>query len=309
VNLSHRQPRMSRRCALPSFARAMAHRGHQIVLMTRTSLDDEDPGVSGEELAQALDTHEWATPLHLAVKPKRDPLLRESSEPETLAKPLEQALTGMVFPAAWRASSVIGRKAPGCRSKSLQGSFATPTLYWATFLPTDRPRHRAKARGMRRMPVGSWTSRMRGSYRLPRGIRSLMARRFKNASGLTPNSRFHGMQGERWFKKKATTLHDGISDAFFNAKRGATNELFRIVLVGGTYGEERLARFLEGSAGVAADAARGGACLDSFHICGLRFRCGSIGVCATGLLENLCEVEILGYLLSPSSRSVRRRLW
>jgi len=259
--------------------------------MTRT-LDEEHPGVSGEELSQALDTHEWATPLHLAVKPKRDPLLGKLRAGD-LTRPWSKALTAWYF--LWH-GGVFHDWSEGARgSEQVLGEKFRPDVVWATFLPTDAL---VIARRLAERAGCPWYLDLKDawSYRLPRGIRSLMARRFKSTSGLTANSRFHGMQGERWFKKKAVTLYDGISDAFLNAKQGATTDLFRIVLVGGTYGEEHLARFLEGLRGWLLTLPKEVRASIRFTYAGSDSEAVR-SVCARpGSLENLCEVEILGYL-------------
>ena len=210
-----------------------------------------------------------------------------------LARPWSKALTAWYF---LRHGGVFRDWSEGARGSEqvLAGKFR-PDVVWATFLPTDAL---VIARRLAERAGCPWFLDLKDawSYRLPRGIRSLMARRFKSASGLTANSRFHGMQGERWFKKKAATLYDGISDAFLNAKQGATNDLFRIVLVGGTYGEERLACFLEGLRGWLLTLPEEARASIRFTYAGSDSDAVR-SVCArTGLLANLCEVEILGYL-------------
>jgi len=288
----------------------MAKRGHQIVLLTKT-LHEDDLGDTAESVVRALETHDWATPLQVAVRPQRMPLLNRHRAGE-LPAPASKFLTAWYF---LRYSGVYWDWSEAARGiEGIVAARFSPEIVWATFLPRGAlviAQRLAKRAGC---PWGldlkdAW------SYRLPRGLRHLMARRFRDANGITANSRFHGMQGERWFKRNAVTLYDGISGAFVNAQPSATDDLFRITLVGGTYGEARLISFLEGLRGWLLTLPEGDRASVRLTYAGSDSAAVRLACDRTGLLKDLCEVEILGYLplvqLADlcASASVNAYLW
>jgi glycosyltransferase involved in cell wall biosynthesis len=189
-----------------------------------------------------------------------------------------------------------------------------PEIVWATFLPSDAlviAQRLAKRAGC------PWILDLKDawSYRLPRGLRHLIARWFRDANGITANSRFHGTQGEQWFKKGATTLYDGISDAFLKARPSLMDNLFRIMLVGSTYGKARLISFLEGLRNWLLTLPEGARASVRLTYAGSDSAAVRLACDQTGLLKDLCEVEILGYLplvqLADlcASASVNAYLW
>ncbi len=123
-----------------------------------------------------------------------------------------------------------------------------PEVIWTTFLPSDAFVIAQRLAALARCP---WVADLKDAWthRLPIGLRKSLARRFRYTHFLTANSRFHGEQGERWFNRKVVTLYDGIPEEFLQMNADSTTVDFRIVLVGGTYGEEVLAGFLRGLSG------------------------------------------------------------
>lgn len=310
VNLSHPDNPHVSSVRVPSFARAMARRGHRVILLTKTLRGDAS-GISGEELAKALEIHDWSSPFCLPVRPRQAPVLKKLRA-GGLAKPLSKALTLWYF---LRYSGVHWDWSEGARElEQVLAERYRPDVVWATFLSPDAL---VIAQRLAERAGCPWFVDLKDgwSYRLPRGLRSLMAWRFKSASGLTANSRIHGEQGKRWFKREVITLYDGISAEFVNARDGSTEGRFRIVLVGGTYGEERLASFLRGLRNwllTLSEMQRSSVCLtyagsDSDIVQSICTR--------NEFSQSLCEIEILGYLpliqLADlcASASVNAYLW
>lgn len=242
VNIGHPDMPHVASVRLPTFARAMARRGHKVILLTKT-LHDNDPGDDADDLLRRLQRHDWTGPFHVAARPARAPRLQKLRAGE-LARPLSKVMTAWYLlryrGVHWDWSGV---------TPSLEAVLATqyrPDLVWATFVSSDALVIAQRLTDRAGCP---WAADLKDSwsFRLPQGLRRLTAWRFRNVAKLTANSRFHGEQGARWFGKEVKTIYDGIPEEFLGRDgRGdlSGSGLFRIVLVGGTYGEARLGSFL-----------------------------------------------------------------
>ena len=310
INLSHPDTPHVSAVRVPNFARALAERGHQIVLLTRT-LDDQDPGSGPAELAGSLSKHDWSTPLLLPIRPACDPRLARMRS-DRLPTPLRKAVTawfllrhGGVY-ADW---SLAARSIEGALAKEFR-----PQSIWATFLPSDSlviAKRLATAAGC------PWHLDLKDSWshRLPAGVRRLTANRFRGADSLTSNSHFHGQEARRWFNKRATTIYDGISDVFLDPKARQAGWPFRIVLVGGTYGRDRLLPFLRGLHSWLIDLSPDQRRRVVFEYAGSDAPTVEAALRETGAYGGLCRTVVHGYLPLDAlaalciSASVNSYLW
>ena len=243
INLSHPGISHVSGVRIPSFAQAMAQRGHQIVLLTKT-LGEDDAGTEREGLVRALNENDCSKRLHVTVKPEEN--LFAKLRAGRFPRPLSKVITAWAFQlyggvyADWSKSAA--------QIEPILAERFRPEVVWATFLPSDAYVIAQRLATLARCP---WVADLKDAWthRLPIGLRKSLAQRFRYTRFLTSNSRFHGEQGERWFKRKVVTLYDGIAEEFLQVNQGPTANGFRITLVGGTYGEEALAGFLRGLGG------------------------------------------------------------
>lgn len=310
VNFSHPATPHVSAVRVPAFARHMAMKGHRVVLLTKT-LGEDDPGGDPSRLRALLQEHDWCEPLHLTARGLHIRRL-EKLRAGTLPKWQSKFLTAWSFV---RHGGVHWDWSTGASPllAAIAGTFR-PEVVWATFLPSD---NLVMAQRLARAAGCPWHLDLKDawSYRLPAGTRRWMARKFKDAKGFTANSRFHGELGERWFKRPVTTVYDGVSKEFLNPDPVEGNGLFRIVLVGGTYGSDRLGGFLKGLRGWLETLRPSEREKVVFSYAGTDSETVREAIQRDETLENLCRVELLGYLpLSELARlcksaSVNAYIW
>ena len=290
INYSHPATPHVSGVRIPSFAEAMAKRGHHIVLLTSTLLGQRE-GNTPEEVAEMLRCHEWTRPLVVTARLANGrPMKTNSQSPFSVF--LRKAVT------AWMLMQHGGTYVEWTlASRPIEETLARafrPEVVWATFLPTD-----ALAIGQRlaRSARCPWYMDLKDAwpYRLPVGMRRWMARKFNDAKGITANSRFHGEQGERWFGREVATLYDGISEEFLCSSALPEAATFRIALLGGTYDNTKLDQFVEGLRRWLEKLP------EPVRKCVVFCYAGSDSAavdraCRISDLQSLCRIEIRGYL-------------
>lgn len=225
---------------LREFARAMAARNHQVVLLTE-SLNRSDPAPDPARLPAALAAHDWARPFVLACPPRPCRVLDRTRD-GSLARPLRAAVLGglylgrgAVFP-DW-AAGVRPMLAP------LAESFR-PQMTWATFGNTEAWRI---ARAVARYAGAPWVMDIKDSWDvfIPAPFRRLVAARFDDAAALTALSNAYLIHGGRRFRAPGKVVHSGLPQALLDRPppQGAGH---RLMLTGSTYGAATLAGMLDG---------------------------------------------------------------
>lgn len=225
------------------FAKAMAKRGHQVVLVTSTHPDQTDSTPSPEAQLKRLRTHDWCTPFHFQVRPAALIALRWIRT-NRFPKPIRRALTfwymafhGGVFE-DWVAS---------CRphARDLSGLFR-PELVWGTFGNTS---NLELAQLIARGAGCPWVIDIKDNWSafIKPGLRSLLALRFRSARGYTANSAHHQTIAAKWLRqRKSSVVYSGVAEAFLQPLvRNANIATRDLVLVGGTYDKAILRKFLE----------------------------------------------------------------
>lgn len=241
VNYSHPDTPHVSGMRVPRFAEAMARRGHQIVLITKT-LQDNDLAKPPEQVKEELLNHDWNEPYHIACKPVYDSWL-DHVRSNHIPAPLRKAVV------AWYLL-----KRYGVFSDWVEGSKPywdilvedfKPEVTWGSFGNVDvfsLARNLASRAGVR------WVMDIKDTWEecVPKPLQRILARRFDDAAALTVNSRFQAERSAIWFGKSAEILYSGVpSHLFDDARLTESMGEFRITLVGSTYGEERLKPFIE----------------------------------------------------------------
>lgn len=254
VFVNHCHPDVPHVCAMRAreLARALAARGHRIVLLTETLTPDE-AGIHPAALAPALAIHDWSRPYVLAVRPRAAAPTR-ALQRHRLAPPLSQAMVAWCYVVrggvfwTWTAASrpfwpVLVR------------AFA-PEVTWATFGNVDAL---DIARGIAQAATCPWVLDLKDPWDgfVPPLFQHRVARRYRDAAAVTALSQAHAHAAARWFGK-ATVVYSGIGEALL-APRGEEAPPAgerRLVLTGSVYDDTDLdtlmgavAEFLAGRKG------------------------------------------------------------
>ena len=223
-----------------AFARAMARRGHQIVLLSPADAASDRP-VSPREATLSLAGHDWSTPLHLAVAPERHRLLevaREPRLPAVLRRPLTACLLAVD-------GGVHGDWERGARP--LTGVLADafrPHIVWSVFGNTSTLVVGQRLARRARVP---WMMDIKDNWELytPPALRPILAYRFRDAAGFTTNAALHGCIAARWLGKPSLVLHSGVAEAMAAPPSAtARRDVFLLTLVGSTYSDDNIRQFL-----------------------------------------------------------------
>ena len=223
------------------FAKMMATRGHQVVLLTGESPAQPGHGVCASEIATAVAAHDWASPLVLPVR-ERGASIR-SGGTDGLPRLVRKAKT------AWRLLGGDGVHGPWvANARPILDKVADafdPDLAWATFGNTSN------------LLLGQWLARRAGcpwvadikdnwGEFIPRGLRHAVAWRFRDAAGMTSNAWLHLRAAEAWGgSRPSKVVYSGVAEAFYRAAPEGQGDRFHdVLLVGSTYSRANLRVFL-----------------------------------------------------------------
>lgn len=222
------------------FARAMAARGHRVVLLTADRPGGEAPP-SPESLPAALAGHDWGRPFPLACPPLPAPVL-EAQRAGRLPRPLRRAVLawhflvhGGVFP-DWTAGSrpywpVLARH-------------FRPEVTWGTFGNSDAWRI---AQGVARLSACPWVADVKDAWDLfiPAPFRPLLARRFADAASLTGLSEGYLAHTGAFFPQPRQVVYSGFPAALLE-QPGPTGPAFRVTVTGSLYSDAGADALAEG---------------------------------------------------------------
>jgi hypothetical protein len=187
--------------------------------------------------------NDWQQPLVVAVKPTPVPELDRVRDPATPALRRRMLVvwsyvrnSGMFTDFSTAAEPHVAIIARAFR----------PTVVWGVFGNTDCW---LLAQRLARLAECRWVSDMKDAWDsfMPFGLRTLVARRFRNMRAATANSHFHASSLARWFPIRADVVYSGVEAGWLLpvAAPGPADG-FRVMLVGGTYSEAHLAGFIRG---------------------------------------------------------------
>lgn len=244
VNNTHPEAPHVSGMRLSCFAREMAARGHQVVLLTGAPPGDRAGDISAAELPNRMATHDWSEPMIVEVAPK--PLRTLSAVRNgRLPAPLRRALTAWHFLAHGGVFTDWARAARP--AADITAREFKPDLVWATFGNTS---NLTLAQRVAKRAGCPWVMDVKDNWLafVPAGLRRIMARRFGNASGATFNAEHHRSIASRWINPaRAAVIYSGVAEPFYlerDAPKAASGTA-TILLVGSTYSEEHLSAFLD----------------------------------------------------------------
>ncbi len=233
VFVNHCHPDTPHVCAvrLREFANVLARQGHRIVLLTATLRpDDEVP--APDEVSRGLDAHDWSHPFSIACRPSPAPLT-EALQAHGLVSGIRQAMVLWCYLAKggvfwnWAAASKPYRHL-------LAESFR-PDAVWATFGNADALNI---ARGIAGAAGCPWVMDVKDpwSSSIPRPLRAVIARRYRDATAMTGIFDAHLADAEIWFTQPKTVIHSGFPERFaLDREDSPARDDFRIMLCGSVY--------------------------------------------------------------------------
>ncbi len=246
VLINHCHPERPHVCAvrLRDFARSLAERGHQVVLLTET-LRRSDQGPDPARLGALLAQHDWRSPFNLACAPV--PLttlqrIREGALPRALRLPLiawHYLRHGNVFE-DWRRAATL-------YLQPLAEGFQ-PDVIWATFGNTGAW---AIAQDLAALAGCPWVRDVKDRWAnfVPAPFRALTKRRFADAAATTALA---GILLEGW-ETEAThpteVVRSGIPNAWaaeFTPPAPRLANGLTVAMTGGLYHDEAIGQIISG---------------------------------------------------------------
>ena len=227
-----------------SLARAMAARGHQILVIAPVA-DPASPGESAQSIADKIAAHDWSTPLLLELAPHTSPLLR-----------LQRSQTAPAFirrlVTAWMIAiegGVHGDWVAAVRSaqRTIVQAFA-PDIVWANFGNLSNlvaGQQLARAGGV------PWTIDFKDNFAnyVPGRLHGVLQRRFADAAAFTSNAELHAGFAARWFTQPHEVIYSSVAPDMAAAHDSRPrSDRFLVTLIGSTYTDDFLTRFMSGFA-------------------------------------------------------------
>jgi len=236
---------------LREFARAMARRKHQVVLLSET-LQREDAGDDVDGLERRLAGHDWEAPLHVACRPAPALLLGRLHD-GTLPFGLRQAAIAAGYLVR---GGVSADWADGSRDASAAlARLFKPDVVWATFGCTDAWNIARRLAGAAGCP---WVADIKDGWEtfIPFGLRTFLAGRYADAARFTALSQAHAEIAGTRFNARAAVIYSGVPDAAGrNESSRDPSGPFRIVAAGSIYDGAAFTAIVQG---IADWLARGG---------------------------------------------------
>ncbi len=222
-----------------NFACELAARGHQVILICE-SHETEQPAPDVASVRRLIRTHDWRGPLIVAVNPRSTAMLDRVRSPRTWAL----VRKGIVAWSYLRHSGMFNDFSQGAGPYLVSiGEVFRPQVVWGVFGNTDCW---LVARRLARLSGCAWVADMKDSWdlALPFGLRTLVARRFRSMTASTANARFSAEVLERWFPTRPEVIYSGVSEYWIQPSPRPVDG-FTVMLVGSTYGEWNLTRFVD----------------------------------------------------------------
>lgn len=227
-----------------SFARAMARRGHQVLLLSPT-LDPGEPTLSPATIRDRIAAHDWAEPLSLELAPRETAMLRLHRS-SALPQSLRRLATAWLIAAEGGVHGDWVAAARAAHPAILDGF--KPEIVWANFGNLSNlvvGQQLARAAGV------PWTIDFKDNFAsyVPGRLHGVLQRRFADAAAFTGNAELHADIAARWFAQPHEVIYSSIAPAMIAAPDSRPrSDKFLVTLIGSTYTDEFLERFLSGFA-------------------------------------------------------------
>ncbi|MBK9241945.1 MAG: hypothetical protein IPL75_17255 [Acidobacteria bacterium] len=220
------------------FAQELAVRGHQVILVCEQ--DDRGPGSPDpSQLQDHINAHDWRTPLVIAVTPTPFAALNRVRSPRTGSLHRKSLVVWSYVRHSGMFTDFSAGAAPFLPTIA---SVFQPQIVWGMFGNTDCW---LIAQRLARLARCKWVADMKDSWDewIPRGLKTLVARRFRDMSAGTSNAEFHAGAMARWFPARPSVVYSGVAPEFMRPRPQHSGR-FRVTLVGATYAAENLSRFV-----------------------------------------------------------------
>ncbi|MBT3238307.1 MAG: hypothetical protein HOL37_06425 [Rhodospirillaceae bacterium] len=238
VNHTHPDEKHVSALRMASFARALSHKGHQIVLVCET-LGDTDETIT--DLKASLAAHDFSSPFVLACRPTPTMLLARAR----IGK-LPIGLRQMVLAGSYLLNSGVftdWRNSARAHIPALTKEFR-PDIVWGTFGNTDVWNIAQAIAGTASCP---WVADIKDPWSrfLPSGLARLIAGRYRDAAHMTAFSDDHAEEASQFFSQTKTTIYSGFEPC---ALSRPTDGPFQMLLTGSVYDDRSLGILLDGLA-------------------------------------------------------------
>lgn len=245
-----------------SLARAMAARGHQVLIVAPASTPGAD---SRDTIGQKIATHDWSVPLLLELEPRAQAHLKLQRASTTPAL-LRRLLTAWLIAVEGGVHGDWVAAARDAHSTILAGF--QPDIVWANF---GNLSNLVVGQELARAANVPWAIDFKDNFAIyvPTGLHHVLRRRFGDASVFTSNAELHAGIAARWFAQPHEVIYSSIAPAMVAAPDSRPrHDKFLVTLIGSTYADDFLERFMSGFAAwlKAGGAARRDATL--FHYAG-----------------------------------------
>ena len=226
-----------------AFARALATRGHHVILLSETRTPD-DPGTSIGELKRSVEERDWNTPLFVACRPSPDTALKRLHRggwPWGLRQ-------GVVAANFVLRSGVFGHWRRGAQPliRAIVEDFR-PDVVWGSLGNTDVWNI---ARDLAHRADCPWVGDLKDNWErfVPFGLRRIQAARYRDAAAFTAFSDMHGLCVRQWLGAEARTVYSGFPLSWLEENDTPERKRagFTIALAGSLYDGASVAVFAEG---------------------------------------------------------------
>jgi hypothetical protein len=223
------------------FARELASYGHHVVQICESRAPAEF-APEPEHVAELLCCHQWTAPLLMGIRPVPRAVLDRIRAPETRIS-IRKAL---VVWNCWRHSGMFTDFSDGVQPylPVLANEFR-PHAVWGVFGNTDCW---LIAQRLARLADCPWIGDMKDSWEvfMRRGLRGIMARRFRDMAASTANAEFNARVMDRWFSGNPAVVYSGVDSCFVEGPPAPQDpSVFRITLTGSVRDIRSLHAFVE----------------------------------------------------------------
>ncbi len=289
VFVNHSHPSMPHVSGMRAweFARELSSRGHQVVLICEWR-DGVPPAPDASALDEHLRTHDWSSPFVIAVKPIPVPTLDRVRSPQTgsLARKL------LVVKSYVTNSGMFTDFGLGAQPyvEQLARVFA-PQAVWGTFGNTDCW---LIAQRLAQLSRCGWVGDMKDAWDwwIPSGLRTFLARRFRDMAASTANAEFNAGVLARWFASQPAVVYSGVDQEWLDPLPSRV-EGFRVMLVGGLYGQDNFLRLMNGFKAWVQQVPQGER--HRISLCYAGSDSARVKLAVTGLAAGI-SIDIRGYL-------------
>lgn len=239
VNFAHPDTPHISGVRVPTFARILAERGHEVVLVTRPG---ENEAADQPPLSERLKQHDWREPFLITWSIRTPPLLakaRGGALPVWIRKGLTAwwylRRGGLYWD--WSESEIP--------TMTELGRMWKPDVVWGTFGILDVIH---LSRRIARFFGCPWCLDIKDNMAVysPSGFhRWFAARRYGDAAAFSVNARFQLQTSMPYFKRSARVIYSGVDESLF-AGNVPPSDSFDVVIMGSLYGSARFSGFVAG---------------------------------------------------------------